>query len=499
MTWKIKFKLNTVSSLILQVVTFICGFILPKMYLLYFGSDVNGLISSISQFLTVLAIADCGVGAVVQSALYKPLAEHDIDQISRVYIASEKYYNKIARILIAYVILLCFIFPRFSSVDFDKYYIASLILILSIGEISQYLLGIKNIVLLNSAQYGFVRSITSIITIVVNTVVCVLLMKLHASIHFVRFVSAMVYLARSIIFNIFVHRKFKINRKIDISDDPIKQKWNGLAQHISSVILGNTDVVVLTIFTTLRDVSIYSIYYMIVNGIKQIVLSLNAGAEPLLGDMIAKNDSKLLATFESFECAIHTLTCVLFTITGLTIVPFVRVYTNGITDANYIVPLFAAVLTTAIGVYCIRLPYNTMTIVAGHFKQTQASAIIEAVINIVVSVLAVMKFELVGVACGTLAAMLYRTVYLVLYTSKVILKRPLTAFFKCVVSDLIGISATVFVFRLFQPFFSMEAVSFLSWGIMAFKVGILTLCCILVPNLIVNRKQIRMIFSTFMG
>ena len=65
--------------------------------------------------------------------------------------------------------------------------------------------------------------------------------------------------------------------------------------------------------------------------------------------------------------------------------------------------------------YCLRLPYNAMVFAAGHYKQTQLSAIIEAVINIVVSVVLVSKWGLVGVAIGTFAAMTYRTLYLVLY------------------------------------------------------------------------------------
>ena len=68
-----KLALNTITSLVLQVVSVICGFILPRLILESFGSDVNGLVNSITQFLGVITLLDLGVGAVVQSALYKPL------------------------------------------------------------------------------------------------------------------------------------------------------------------------------------------------------------------------------------------------------------------------------------------------------------------------------------------------------------------------------------------------------------------------------------------
>ena len=81
-----KLALNTITSLGLQVVSVICGFILPRLILESFGSDVNGLVNSITQFLGVITLLDLGVGAVVQSALYKPLADNNTNMISKIYV-----------------------------------------------------------------------------------------------------------------------------------------------------------------------------------------------------------------------------------------------------------------------------------------------------------------------------------------------------------------------------------------------------------------------------
>jgi K+-sensing histidine kinase KdpD len=43
--------LNIVSNIVLQITNIITWFIIPKIILSYFGSDVNGLVSSITQFL----------------------------------------------------------------------------------------------------------------------------------------------------------------------------------------------------------------------------------------------------------------------------------------------------------------------------------------------------------------------------------------------------------------------------------------------------------------
>lgn len=66
---------NTISSLLAQITVLVCGFILPRFFLQSFGSEVNGMVNSIAQFLGVISFLELGVGAVVESALYKPLAE----------------------------------------------------------------------------------------------------------------------------------------------------------------------------------------------------------------------------------------------------------------------------------------------------------------------------------------------------------------------------------------------------------------------------------------
>ena len=94
---------------------------------------------------------------------------------------------------------------------------------------------------------------------------------------------------------------------------------------------------VLTLLSTLQNVSVYSVYYLVVNGVKQIVYSMTSGMQAMLGNMLAKNEMKELnKAFENFEWTMHTLVTFVFSCTAILIVPFVRVYTADITDANYI-------------------------------------------------------------------------------------------------------------------------------------------------------------------
>lgn len=67
--------LNMISGLILQLFTLVSGFILPKIILIYFGSEVNGLVSSLNQFLSYITLVEGGITGVIVANLYKPIVD----------------------------------------------------------------------------------------------------------------------------------------------------------------------------------------------------------------------------------------------------------------------------------------------------------------------------------------------------------------------------------------------------------------------------------------
>ena len=76
---------NIITSLLQQVVTVICGLIVPRAIIGTFGSSVNGLVSSINQFLSYITLLEAGIGPVIKSALYKPIAKKDKIEIEKIY------------------------------------------------------------------------------------------------------------------------------------------------------------------------------------------------------------------------------------------------------------------------------------------------------------------------------------------------------------------------------------------------------------------------------
>ena len=65
--------LNIVATLIMQIVSVISALIVPRLILETFGSNANGLVSSISQFLNYITLVEGGITGVISANLYKPL------------------------------------------------------------------------------------------------------------------------------------------------------------------------------------------------------------------------------------------------------------------------------------------------------------------------------------------------------------------------------------------------------------------------------------------
>ncbi|TYO96453.1 lipopolysaccharide biosynthesis protein [Desulfallas thermosapovorans] len=459
---------NTAASLALQAITIICGFIVPRLIIGSFGSSVNGLVYSIKQFLGYITLLEFGVGGVVRAALYKPLADHDLNSINGIVKATENLFRVIALVFVGYSLLVAGLFPFLVGNEFEWLFTFILVLIIGAGTFVQYYFGITYQVLLQADQKRYIASLTQILATVCSTILVVILVKQGAGIHMVMLGSAVVFITRPILLSIYVRSKYKITSRCTADQRAIKQRWDGLGHHLAYFLHRHTDVVVLTLFTNTREVSVYSIYYMVVSGIEKIMTTFSSGLEAGFGNMIAKKETVALnANFRLYEFISFTVTTIFFTSAALLVLPFVSVYTGGITDANYHRPAFAYILIMAEAVYCIRLPYHSVTLAAGHFKQTRNGAFAEAAINIILSIALVIQYGLMGVAIATLCAMLFRTIQYAIYLSNNVLHRSIRLFIKRCAVNILAAAAIVLLAQLLP---AMHIDSYLRWCLYACEI-----------------------------
>lgn len=483
-----KFVLNTFVNFIYQVWNIIYGFIIPRQILIYYGSDVNGLIQSVTQFLGAISLLECGMSAVVDANLYVPLAENDQDAVSRIFVSTERFFRNIAKIFVCYIAVLAVLYPAFVRNQFGYFYMSGLILIISLSMFLQYYFGISYIILLNADQRGYIAKLMQCVTVIMNTVITVTLIKSGVQIHLVKLISPVVFLIQPVGLRLYVDRHYQLNRKITVEQEPIRQKWNGLAQHIAFEVTTRADTIILTCLSDLKNVSVYGVYNMVNTGVDNCFHILTFAASPVIGRLLAEGKKeKLDRFFAAYEWMSHTVITLLFTMTGILIIPFIKIYTKDISDADYVLPAFAVLITLANAVRLLRTPYDSVVSAACHFKQTQMSSVLEAVINVVVSVLMVFRFGLTGVAAGTLAAMAYRTVYLAWYVSKYIIYRDMMFFFRNVMIDILTFVLMISMSNMIRKDIVL---SYTDWAVLSVKVGTVCLLTSICLNAVLNRRNL---------
>ena len=87
--------INSSVSIITQVLTVIINFIVKTVFIKVLGSEYLGLNGLFSNIITMLSLADLGIGIAIPYSLYKPLADKDEKKI-RILM---KYYSKIYNVI----------------------------------------------------------------------------------------------------------------------------------------------------------------------------------------------------------------------------------------------------------------------------------------------------------------------------------------------------------------------------------------------------------------
>lgn len=426
--------LNVISSVLLQLCNILFTFIVPQIILSYFGSSVNGLISSLTQFLSYISLIEGGITGVITASLYKPLVDNDLKKISSIVKTSDKFYKKIGLIFIIYSFILAVSYPLIFKTNFSFLYVFSLTIILSLNLLIQYMYSLSLKTLLIADKKVYIASFTQIIIIIINLILVIVCVHFYPNVHLLKLICGLLFLIQPIVYSKYIKKHYNIYNSITIDNELIKNRWNGFAINIAAFIHFSTDITILTIFTDLSTVSVYSVYSLVTSGLRTIINSISSGINPTIGQLLASGDDKVTITkFNIYEYIIIFLVFLVFCVSGLLITPFVMIYTSGISDANYYQPIFGVLLLISEALYLIKVPHLNLSYSANMFKEITIPAFVEAALNIVVSLISVKKWGLIGIAIGTIAGMLYRMIFQVEFTKKILKNFKSIDFYKKII------------------------------------------------------------------
>lgn len=488
---KKKLYLNTGVSAVYQICSVVLGLVIPRLILRQFGSDVNGLVTSITQLLSVISLMDLGVGAVVQSSLYKPLTQRDWKKVSIIYSSASKFFKAIAKILLIYIFILCLYYGAFKSDAYEWPFTVSLVLVLSLNFFAQYYFGMCNTLLLNADQRIYIVTVVNLLGLIFNAAFTIVLLYFNASIQIVKLASSAVFFLKPIILMFYVRHNYPLIKIKKPPKDAIPEKWSGLVQHFATNFSNSIDNVLLTLFGDFIMISIYNVYVLPLISIRTLVETISNSFKSFFGTLIAKNDKTLIVEFSKYETIMHFATSVVMSTCSVVLMPFVLVYTNGVNDADYSNYLFSIIITLVYTIYILRMIYTNIIFAAGKFKDTQLYCIVECVLNLFISIVLVKPLGIVGVAIGTLISVIYRMFASVYYLKKEVIKRQYSHFFKHLIVDVL---CFIFV-NAIGTILDTKANNILEWILMAGIIFCISLIVCLIVHTIVYPRQMMLAFS----
>ena len=474
-----------------EVVAVICGLILPRLILTTFGSSVNGLLGTIVQFLNFSVLLRAGIGAVTRAALFKPLAEGNQEEIDRVIAATQSFMKKISFFVALYILFLAVFYPFITQSEYPWAYTFSLMLIVGSATLVDNLVGIKYKILLQADQKCYVETLAYAAAHLLAMVVSYLLIVCveEPSIHVVKLGAAFSMFLSPLFVAVYARKRYRLNLKVRAASSVIAQRWDAFAQQMAVVVNQSVGLVLLSFMTPLKEISVYTVYYMVCHNIEKVVISTIMGIASTFGNIIAKGEKEnLVRVFCFIEWALFACCAVFFTTTAVTIVPFMRVYTDSVTDVNYIRPVLGAAMTAAAMASCMRRPYQALADAAGHFKQTRNGAIVEVTLNVLVSILAIQFWGIIGVAIGTFVASVFRSIQLAIYSSQHIINLPKYRVLKTYFGYLGCTALNVCLCQFLIP--APTSVSYLMWTGYAFAIMLLATAFVLAFSWTFNRKQL---------
>ena len=410
---------NTMSSLLLQVVNVVVGFIVPHCIIGAYGSATNGLVTSLTQLVGYIQLVEAGISSAAVFQLYAPLAKGDTAEVSRIVSAAKGFYYKSGGIFTAGMLALALVYPF--AVDVHGMPAPEVfVLVLALGATAflDFFTLAKYQVLLTATQHNWVIQLGTIVYKVLYTVIVVALASPGVPVAAI-YVAAIAPIAlRSVILIAYARRHYpEVDFATDASGLKLDQRWDAFyLQVLNAVQSGAPTVVATFVLGDLSMVSVMSVYLLVANGIQNAVNSVSQGTQASFGDVIARGEGEVLRrSFREFQAVVYGLTGVLCGVSMALITPFVLLYTSGVADVSYNYPLIGFFAMLNVLLYHLKTPQGLLVMSAGLYRDTRWQTTAQTVILLVGAIVLGMLWGVPGILLGCCLSNLYRDVDLMFY------------------------------------------------------------------------------------
>ena len=403
---------NVIFDILQLIITTILTFVTRTFFIRYLGSELLGLDGLFVNILSMLSLTELGFDTAIGFSLYKPLANKDKKQISKIMTLLKKYYRIVA--LSVFVIGLCLlpVLPMIANgYNGDSLYLYFILYLLNTSL--SYLLAYKEALIIANQQSHKIARIKILFLILLYSTQIFLLIKTH---NFALYLIAVIVInfVRNFTINRYITIKYKdidFNTKEKIDDKTKKQLFHNtkdlFISRVGDYLLNGTDnIIISAINITLTG--IYSNYLSIIGIMKTVINAIYNGVTSSIGNVMAieKQDVQErifnISYFVSFFVSGFVTIELIFLIN-----PVIAIWADigKWTGTNYVLPFWMAiVIALNYYFYAQTRPLNSLKIASGKYKADRLVPIYQAIVNLVVSIGLGIYMGLGGVILGTLVS-----------------------------------------------------------------------------------------------
>ena len=489
-----KFVKNVIGSAILQLITVVTGFISPRLMLTAFGSEINGITTSITQFISYITLVEAGLSNATIFALYKPLADRDNKARDSVISAARISYYRIGYIFVALSIVLAAVYPFIGHTDALNYReLALLVLVLCCNSTMNFFILAKYRTLLTADQCGYVVSLASGAQLIAHLVLIWIGVKLGFGVVVVRGMGLASLLLTPLILVLYTRKRYpSINYKATPNMKALDKRWDAMVIQIMGVAFNGAPVIIMTAILDYKLISVYGIYNMISGSVSTCITVLTSGLSASFGNIYAIGDKELLKkTTDEFRTAFYILIAIVYSTMICTLMPFIALYTGDIHDVNYYLPVFGVLITLKGLLDNFKAPHGMLVFSFGKFKAVKRQNLIQTVLVVVLTFVLTKMYSIYGAMLSLCICNIYMLVALLIVTPRELVEMSIGNN----VRQIVQVLAIVFGMYYFTTRFSYSPGNYFSWLIYACVIGVCAVAITVFVFSIFDRAEVSSLWS----
>lgn len=363
---------NAVSAFCLTLVNGLLGIVVTRFVITYFGSDFNGLNSAANQIVNVLLVLEGGFTLASNVALFAPLGKQNYSQANGILSATKKRFSQIAAGFFAVGILVARIYAASARSNLPDELITAIIVMTVIPAAFNLFYAATFRVLLQARQQEYVISLMTASTIGIGHLLNIITMMLGGSMWMIRCNTMILAVVNNLLIVRYVKKRCPfVDLSVPPQWDSIRGTRDVMIQKVTGVIYGAAPIVLMTIVPTGSTAlaSVYAVYNNVFLVLKSLLYAITDAPRLGLGQLFTQRERRdVWPVYRTYEYFVYMVIFLLLTTAYVLILPFISIYTSGITDIDYHDPTIATLMVITTVIEVSHIPSGHVINMAGKFK-----------------------------------------------------------------------------------------------------------------------------------